>query len=389
MTKSNSVQYLDTLPAYNAFLTELNQVNEIALDLEFDRNRYGYGFQLCLIQCRVQSTCYIIDPLLLENNLKEFYTYLEDPKHSIICFSFGEDFRLLNSLGCHITTIRDLDVGLSLINEAKQSLVNQISSRLGVQTSKSSQTSNWLIRPLSAKQLQYASEDVLYLFELRDSVIEELHSKNRYSWFEQENDWLYSVESNQPENLNKINVKPKDLDGLNEIQGYTFKKLFEWRDLQAKNMGKPPFQIIDNHFLKLLTQKHALVNNWKNERAVHYSLRNSSIQAVISQQLSSSIEEAITLGLDSTKPANSPLTPDEYEELKKDQKVIKEAKKKVFGTLKDALVKLYGKNVQSYILSNRVIQDLALGKAQLPRYRIELFRQLSTEYSLEIESYLD
>jgi len=229
----------------------------------------------------------------------------------------------------------------------------------------------------------------LYLFELRDSVIAELHSKSRYSWFEQENDWLYSVENIKPENLNKISIKPKDLDGLNEIQGYTFKKLFEWRDVQAKNLGKPPFQIIDNHFLKLLTQKHALVNNWKNERAVHYSLRNSSIQKAISQQLTSSIEEAITKGLDSTKPANSPLTSDEYEELKKDQKVLKEAKKKVFGTLKDALVKQYGKNVQSYILSNRVIQDLALGKAQLPSYRVELFRQLSTEYSLEIESYLD
>lgn len=327
MTKSHSVQYLDTLPAYYDFIRELFQVNEIAIDLEFDRNRYGYGFQLCLIQCRVQSTCYIIDPLVLENNLEAFYTYLEDPKHSIICFSFGEDFRLLHSLGCNITTVRDLDIGLSLINEAKQSLVNQISSRLGVQTSKSSQTSNWLNRPLSAKQLQYASEDVLYLFELRDSVMAELQSKSRYRWFEQENDWLYSVEHIQPENLNKIAIKPKDLDGLNEIQGYTFKKLFEWRDLQAKNLGKPPFQIMDNHYLKLLSQKHTLVNNWKNERAVHYSLRNSSTQTAISQQLSSSIEEAITMGLDSTKPANSPLTPAEYEKLKKEQKVIKEAKK--------------------------------------------------------------
>jgi ribonuclease D len=388
MTKVHSAQYIDTLPAYHAFLTELYQVNEIALDLEFDRNRYGYGFKLCLIQCRIQSTCYIIDPLLLENNLKEFYTYLEDPKRSIVCFSFGEDFRLLYSLGCNITTVRDLDIGLSLINEAKQSLVNQISSRLGIQTSKSSQTSNWLIRPLSAKQLQYASEDILYLFELRDSIIAELHSKSRYSWFEQENDWAYSVESLPPENLNKITIKPKDLEGLNEIEGYTFKKLFEWRDVQAKNLGKPPFQIIDNHFLKLITQKHALVNGWMNERAVHYSLRNSSIQAAISKLLSSSLEEAITKGLDSTRPANPPLTPDQYETLKRDQNIIKEAKKKVFGTLKDVLVKQYGKNVQSYLLSNRVIQDLALGNANLPSYRLELFKQLSAEYSLEIKSYL-
>ena len=388
MSNLNSIRYIVTLPGYQVFLSELYQTNEVALDLEFDRNRYGYGFQLCLIQCQVDSTCYIIDPLLLDTSFEEFFTYLEDSKRTIVCFSFGEDFRLLRSLGCDVTTVRDLDIGLSLINTAKQSLVKQISSRLGVQTSKASQTSNWLTRPLLEKQIRYACEDVQYLFELRDSIVTELQSKDRYTWYQQENDWVYSLENLQDENPNKIAIKPKDLDGLNEIEGYIFKKLFEWRDKQAKKLDKPPFKIIDNHFLKLLTQKHCLIDNWNNERAVHYLLRKSTIRDEISKELSLALEEAIKEGLNSSKPANTPLTSDDYAKLKKEQKIIIEAKKNVFGPLKERLIKKYGKHVQSYMLSNRVIQELALGQTKLPSYRLELFRQLSGEYSSEIEYYL-
>ena len=389
MSNLNSIRYIVTLPGYQVFLSELYQTNEVALDLEFDRNRYGYGFQLCLIQCQVDSTCYIIDPLLLDTSFEEFFAYLEDSKRTIVCFSFGEDFRLLRSLGCDVTTVRDLDIGLSLINTAKQSLVKQISSRLGVQTSKASQTSNWLTRPLLEKQIRYACEDVQYLFELRDSIVTELQSKDRYTWYEQENDWVYSLENIQDENPNKIAIKPKDLDGLNEIEGYMFKKLFEWRDKQAKKLDKPPFKIIDNHFLKLLTQKHCLIDNWNNERAVHYLLRKSTIRDEISKELSLALEEAIKEGLNSSKPANTPLTSDDYAKLKKEQKIIIEAKKKVFGPLKERLIKKYGKHVQSYMLSNRVIQELALGQTKFPSYRLELFKQLSGEYSSEIEYYLD
>ena len=389
MNNLNSIRYIVTLPGYQVFLSELYQTNEVALDLEFDRNRYGYGFQLCLIQCQVDSTCYIIDPLLLDTSFEEFFAYLEDSKRTIVCFSFGEDFRLLRSLGCDVTTVRDLDIGLSLINTAKQSLVNQISSRLGVQTSKASQTSNWLTRPLLEKQIRYACEDVQYLFELRDSIVTELQSKDRYTWYKQENDWVYSLENLQDENLNKIAIKPKDLDGLNEIEGYMFKKLFEWRDKQAKKLDKPPFKIIDNHFLKLLTQKHCLIDNWNNERAVHYLLRKSTIRDEISKELSLALEEAIKEGLNSSKPANTPLTSDDYAKLKKEQKIIIEAKKKAFGPLKERLIKKYGKHVQSYMLSNRVIQELALGQTKFPSYRLELFKQLSGEYSSEIEYYLD
>ena len=388
MNNLNSIQYIKTITGYQEFLSELNKTNEIALDLDFDRNRYGYGFQLCLIQCQVHSTCYIVDPLLLDISFEKFFAYLEDSKRTIVCFSFGEDFRLLRSLGCDVTTVRDLDIGLSLINTAKKSLVKQISSRLGVQTSKASQTSNWLTRPLLEKQIRYAGEDVQYLFELRDSIVTELKSKDRYTWYEQENDWVYSLDNEIDEDLNKIVIKTKNLEGLNEIEGYTYKKLFEWRDKQAKKLGKPPFQIIDNHFLKLLIQKHSLIDNWNNERAVHYLLRKSSIRDEISKELSLALEEAIKEGLNSSKPANTPLTSDDFTKLKKEQKIIIEAKKNVFDPLKERLIKKYGKHVQSYMLSNRVIQQLVLGQTKFPSYRLELFRQLSGEYSSDIEYYL-
>ena len=135
-----------------------------------------------------------------------------------------------------------MDIGLSLINEAKQSLVKQLSTRIGIQTSKASQTSNWLSRPLSDKQIRYACEDVLYLFELRDSIVNDLQFKGRNTWFEQENDWVYSLDNETDEDLNKIVIKTKNLEGLNEIEGYTYKKLFEWRDKQAKNLANLLFR---------------------------------------------------------------------------------------------------------------------------------------------------
>ena len=52
MNNLNSIQYIVTLTGYQVFLSELYQTNEVALDLEFDRNRYGYGFQLCLFNVR-------------------------------------------------------------------------------------------------------------------------------------------------------------------------------------------------------------------------------------------------------------------------------------------------------------------------------------------------
>ena len=69
--------YVSTSEDYRNFLSELAKSKVIGLDLEFDRNRYGYGFTICLIQCYIETICYIVDPLLLEDPLDDFYSILE------------------------------------------------------------------------------------------------------------------------------------------------------------------------------------------------------------------------------------------------------------------------------------------------------------------------
>ncbi|MEL0010162.1 MAG: hypothetical protein VW868_01210, partial [Bacteroidota bacterium] len=57
--------YVTTSGQYQEFLAKIKGAKLLGLDLEFDRNRYGYGFNICLIQCYIDSTCFIIDPIEL------------------------------------------------------------------------------------------------------------------------------------------------------------------------------------------------------------------------------------------------------------------------------------------------------------------------------------
>ena len=366
--------YTTTSEDYRNFLSELAKSKVIGLDLEFDRNRYGYGFTICLIQCYIETTCYIVDPLLLEIPLDDFYSILESDHNEIICFSFSEDYKLLKLSGCSPTNVRDLNIACSLLNYPIKSLVNVLLEHLGIETSKASQKSNWLARPLSNKQLEYAAEDVLYLNDLYQLLKEHMILQNRYEWFLSENEWHYTLPVDHDDLT--VKVKNKDLLGLNEHQAHIFKGLFEWRDEMAKDRNKPPYQMVDNHYLKLLVLNPHKIKDWLNENAIHHSLKTYEVQQWLKVLMDNLRKESRDLGLSETRDALQPMSQEEYQRHMRDKRAIKEAKNNVFGTLKDRLIKAYGRHVQSYLLSNRVVEEIVMGKKNIPPYRYQVFRDL-------------
>jgi ribonuclease D len=76
-------------------LDSLKDTKEIALDLEFDRDRFAYGFTLCLIQVSDGKMSWLIDPLT-GIDLKPLYRFLEQEVPLKIMHAPGEDLNLLH-----------------------------------------------------------------------------------------------------------------------------------------------------------------------------------------------------------------------------------------------------------------------------------------------------
>ena len=63
---------------------------------------------------------------------------------------------------------------------------NLVAEVLAVPLDKGATRTDWARRPLSARQLHYAAEDVTHLFALHDALRERLEREGRYAWVEED-----------------------------------------------------------------------------------------------------------------------------------------------------------------------------------------------------------
>jgi exosome complex exonuclease RRP6 len=76
--------WVDTLEAFNMMLDKLRIVTELALDLEHHGYRTYSGF-LCLMQISTREQDWIIDTLLLREELVELNEVFTNPKIVKVC----------------------------------------------------------------------------------------------------------------------------------------------------------------------------------------------------------------------------------------------------------------------------------------------------------------
>jgi ribonuclease D len=72
------IVYINTASELAKHIPAIEKAPRVAVDLEFDRNRYKYGFTMCLMQIMAGDICYLIDPLNEELDLSPIYKILED-----------------------------------------------------------------------------------------------------------------------------------------------------------------------------------------------------------------------------------------------------------------------------------------------------------------------
>lgn len=368
------IQYITKQEELDQCVQAICNEKSIAVDLEFDKNHYRYGFNLCLIQIYDQKNCYLIDPLAKGINLEELFEVFKNPEVEKLVFAFGEDIRLLHHLGCKAQNILDLAIVRSLLNYPPSSLSNMLAEVLGMETDKKLQKSNWFKRPLSEEQIKYAADDVLFLFELKDALMRKAEELGRLDWIAQENALFDTAE--YVDNSEEINVKMKDKKMLNAFEWFIVEGLLIWREKLAKEVNKPSYQVMHKDLIWDLALGKKYVEDFMKFKGVYRKIQTPTCQKDLERRMEELFELAHKKQISKSKPAIPPLSPEERAKSKELRAIVDEQKTNFFGPIKEAIAEKYGKEFSAYVLSNTMISQIALQKTDdLLEYKKEIINE--------------
>lgn len=374
--------YIAETKSFANCLSQLEHVSSIALDLEFDKNRYAYGFNLCLVQIYTGQHCFLIDPFSEEIDIQLLFPVLENNAIQKIVFAFGEDLRLLHSLGCFPKNIFDISLAAKLLNYPPGSLAALLDEVLNLEINKSSQNSNWLKRPLSDDQKNYAALDVIHLLDLQKALVKEAVAKNKIDWIDQENAAFDLLSYAGIENNNFI--KKKDKNGLSEFNWHLFKELLTLRERVAKKTGRPSYQVFDKEMLKKIAQHPDKINEWENRKGIYKPLKSKLFQAEFAKILA----DAVTSNLSKTKPANKPLSREESLRHQRERSRAEGMKVKYFKPIQKEIIDAHGEHAATIILGNKIITAIISGNLdKMKEYQLELISGFAKQLKLDLSSF--
>ncbi len=178
------------------FCEALKNKEFITVDLEFLREKTYYA-NLCLIQVGSFDECAIIDPLAKDIDLSPFYELMFDTKIVKVFHSCRQDVEIIYNLTNKIPEpIFDTQIAAMVCGFGEsvsyETLVNKIVKQ---ELDKTSRLSNWGLRPLSEKQLQYALSDVTHLRDIYVSLKNNLEKNDRVHWLDEEMEILKTPET--------------------------------------------------------------------------------------------------------------------------------------------------------------------------------------------------
>ena len=171
---------------------ELLQCSYVAIDTEFRRTTKD-NMKLALMQVNDSNEIYLIDCLQIKEP-KEICSFLSSQDTKKIFHSCREDIEAIYSWTKQgVLNIYDTQIANSLLGGSfsisYQALVKE---KIGLVVSKDETRTNWLRRPLTESQLNYAAFDVYYLIDLYNLQREEFSKTNKLEWLEEESN-KYSV----------------------------------------------------------------------------------------------------------------------------------------------------------------------------------------------------
>ncbi len=250
----NNEDIVTTPDSLGSLTNCLLQESAVAVDTEAD-SLYSYFDKVCLLQFSTRNSDYLVDPLAVKDlsALAPFFASNEIEKvfhaceYDILCCKRDYQFVFKN--------VFDTMIAARILGWKNVGLGSILLDRFDVTLNKKLQRADWGRRPLTLEELTYAREDTHYLLALRDLQIAELQRLGRLDEAREEFERLTRVEPTprQFDPNGYWNVKgARDLDP--RALGI-LRELYRFRDDQASKENRPPFKVLSEATLAMLSER--------------------------------------------------------------------------------------------------------------------------------------
>ncbi len=219
----------------------------VAFDTEFVSDA-GYRSELGLLQFATRERCVAVDPLEVPS-IATWWEIMADEDTTVVVHGGQAEIRFCVQLsGRAPKKLVDIQVAEGLRGRSYPLSYSAIVERVLGKRVESSQTrTDWLRRPLSPEQIEYALEDVSHVLQVWDTQRRWLEKHGRLSWAEAEFDRLIR------EIQNEERVAPWErLTGIHKLPRRDLaaaQRLAQWREEEAAFRNRPPRRILRDDLL--------------------------------------------------------------------------------------------------------------------------------------------
>ena len=246
---------IESIDELSTVCREAEDAGLVGLDTEFVWERTYYP-QLGVVQLSIdQDRCYLVDTVALDA-FEPLGVILGNDQVVKILHDAPQDLTILKRLtGVSPRNVFDTRVAAGFLGyRASLSLQDLTKYLLNLLLDKTETRTDWLKRPLSDKQLEYALDDVRWLPAIREKMLERANRNGRYAWMQQELLELNDPATYEARDPETQYVRVKGAGRVSDQNLGTLQAVTAWREREAEHRDLPRRHVVGDDVLVALAK---------------------------------------------------------------------------------------------------------------------------------------
>ncbi len=228
-------RWIDDDRQLDALIDVLAAEPRYAMDTEFHRERTFFP-QLALVQFAWRSEAALVDPLAVD--IRALSRLFAAPVWAVMHAAQQDIDVLTHAVGAVPALLYDTQLAAGFLGHGAPSLSALLQREIGVTPAKGDRLTDWLRRPLTTSQRDYAVSDVAYLLDVQDLLAAKLDEVGRTAWVQEACEELRTrpVSGSTPEHAW---LRLKDARTLRPWGRAVAQAVAAWREQRAMELDLP------------------------------------------------------------------------------------------------------------------------------------------------------